>query len=110
MPASLVSIRRSMPVSVLRTMTAAPGTEDPDGSVTVPVIDAEPASWPNATDGTTASNTASTVNRPVLRISFLLWKQVPFAESGYNMDPFIPMKSRLQIYVEEVEASSVSDW
>src|SRR5208283_1788270 len=55
MPASLVSVLRSKPVPVLRRTTDTPGTTEPDGSATVPVIVPEPApcalaSWGIATN------------------------------------------------------------
>ncbi len=44
-----------MAVSVLRMVTAAPGTNAPEGSVRVPVMVAEPASWGKAGPAKTAS-------------------------------------------------------
>src|SRR5271157_2349620 len=55
MPASLLSILRSMAVSVLRMVTDAPGTKAPEGSVRVPVMVAEPAFWGKAGPAKTAS-------------------------------------------------------
>src|SRR5215469_10305166 len=51
MPASLVSVLRSVPVSVLRMATVAAGTVAPVASLTVPVMLAEPESWPKARVG-----------------------------------------------------------
>src|SRR5215469_18949344 len=39
---------RVLPVSMFLTTTAAPGTEDPEGSVTVPVIVPDAAVWAKA--------------------------------------------------------------
>ena len=48
---------RSKPVSVLWSTTAAPGTNAPDGSVRVPVMVPDPASWAKA--GKTRTTSAS---------------------------------------------------
>src|SRR5215469_8519965 len=55
MPASLVSVLRSAPVSVLRMATVAAGTVAPVASWTVPVMLAEPESWPKARVGKPAT-------------------------------------------------------
>src|SRR5215469_2542886 len=43
---------RVLPVSMFLTTTAAPGTEDPEGSVTVPVIVPDAAVWAKAAAAT----------------------------------------------------------